>query len=176
MTDQIELPETPSHIVFRQVPTDAILEACKNPELNLSRMFLDDAIERGDQLFGAFDHDHLVSYLWRTKTAAPHTRRLGVSVEPPYCYAYNSFTLPAYRGKRISPAVHLFSDKVMAQQGFTHRTGFVLVTNLASIAMGKRMGSQPIGYAGYYTCCGRFHHFRTKAVRDIGFRFFELAR
>ena len=126
MAGQPEYPPTPPEILFRLVDPDDCLRFGGEPELDLDRDFVRAAIERGDLMFGAFDGDSLVSYVWRTTTTAPHNDRLWVRADRPYCYCYKSLTLPPYRGKRISPAAHLFSDVEMASRGFSHRVGFVV--------------------------------------------------
>lgn len=175
MAGQPEYPQTPPEIRFKLVDPEDCLRFGGEPELDLDRDFVVAAIERGDLMFGAFDGDSLVSYVWRTATTAPHNDRLWVRVDPPYCYCYKSLTLPPYRGKRISPAAHLFSDVEMASRGFSHRAGFVSVANLSSISMGKYMGSIPIGYAGYISWFGQTWPFRTRSVRKIGFEFYKPA-
>lgn len=61
---------------------------------------------------------------------------------------------------------------IMFQQGFTHRAGFVSLENLSSLAAGKYMESERIGYAGYFDWFGRQFPFATKAAKSIGFEFF----
>jgi len=166
-------PSIPPNISLHLIPPDQLLKVIDNPALSLSREFVQAALDRGDLVFGAFDGPELVSYVWRTFTVAPHADRLWVKVNKPYCYAYKSLTLPEYRGQRISPAVHIFSDVEMFRRGYTYRAGFVDVSNSASLAAGKHMGTRPIGYAGYAKWFGRVIPFRTSAVRKIGFEFFE---
>jgi len=173
MIENPHYPSIPSGVTLRLIPPDQLLIAISDPELLLTREFVQAALDRGDLAFGAFDGPTLVAYVWRTFTSAPHADNLWVRVNNPYCYAYNSFTLPGYRGQRISPAVHLFSDAEMFRRGFENRAGFVALSNTASLAMGKHMGTKPIGYAGYLKWFGRVFPFRTKAVRKIGFEFFE---
>ncbi len=163
----------PSNISLRVIPPDQLLEAIADPALLLSHEFVKSAINRGDLVFGAFDGPVLVSYVWRTFNHAPHKDNIWVRVNYPYCYAYNSFTLPNFRGRRISPAVHVFSDTEMFKRGYTHRAGFIALANYASLAMGKHIGSKIIGYAGYVKWFGVIIPFRTNAVRKIGFEFFE---
>lgn len=167
------LPETPGNIVFRPAIADELADITRDPDLLLSPEFVSDAAERGDIMFGAFDGNLLVSYLWRTLKSAPYSEKLWVKVPFPYCYCYNSYTLPAYRGQRLSPANHLRSDAAMTKKGFTYRVGFVSLSNYASLAMGKYMGSGNLGYAGYLALFGRHISFRTKPVRNIGFEFFR---
>lgn len=167
-----DYPAIPPGISLQKVPPGVILEACADPKLQLTREFVHAAITRSDIAFGAFDGSKLVTYIWRALAAAPHTEDVWVRVDRPFNYAYNSFTHPAYRGNRISAAVQLFSDEEMFRQGFTHRAGFVSVANSSSLAVGKYMGAEPIGYAGYLHWFGHYFSFRTRAVRNIGFEFF----
>lgn len=166
-------PSISGNISLRRISPDELRELATNPALQLSREFVNSAIDRGDLAFGAFDGPKLVSYLWRTETRAPHEDDICVRVNRPYCYSYNAFTLPGYRGQKISPAVHLLSDSEMFKRGFTHRTGFISLANSASLAMGPHIGSVIIGYAGYVKWFGLFIPFRTNVVRNIGFEFFK---
>jgi len=166
-------PSIPANISIREIPPRQLLKAIDDPALLMEQEFAQAAIDRGDLVFGAFDGPALVSYVWRTFTVAPHSDRLSVRVNKPYCYAYNSFTLPDYRGQRIAPAVHIFSDVQMFRRGYSHRAGFVDVANSASLSMGKHMGTRAIGYAGYAELFGRLIPFRSSAVKNIGFEFYE---
>jgi len=167
-----DLPE----IEFRLIDSDTIMRAIDDPALDVDQEFVSAAIERGDLGFGAFDRSQLIAYVWRSTTSAPHTDGLWVRVSKPYCYSYKSFTRMDYRGKHIVPALILYSDQEMLKLGYTHRIGFIAVTNFASLAMGVRMGSQTIGHAEYTHWFGRYFFFRSKNVADIGFEFFEPAR
>ena len=162
-------------IEYRLIDSDELIRAIDGPELDLDQDFVRAARERGDLGFGAFDKSKLVSYVWRSTTSAPHTDRLSVRVERPYCYSYKSFTRMDYRGNHIAPALILYSDQGMLKLGYTHRVGFIAATNFASLAIGARMESRVIGHAGYLQWFGRYFFFRSKQVADIGFEFFKPA-
>lgn len=166
-------PETNPELQFRIIENDELLKYCDDPDLELGRPFVEKAILRGDLAFGAFDGPQLVSYIWRSVDSAPDAEGVWIKVAKPYNYSYKSFTRPAYRGQRISPVVHLFSDDEMRKRGYEYRAGFVAVSNRASLEMGKHMGSVVLGYAGYFTAFGRLLTFRTKQVKLIGFEFFR---
>jgi hypothetical protein len=169
----MHFPDVPDGITFRVVQRDEYAKAGYEPELALEPRFLKGAADRGDDMIGAFTGARLISYVWRARGWAPHVDGLRVRVSAPNCYAYKSFTVPAYRGKRISPATHLHSDIAMAREGYTHRVGFVAITNYESLAMGKHMNSRIIGYAGYGRWFGRYFPFRTRGARETGFEFFR---
>ena len=85
---------------------ETLLSACADPEISLSREFVETALERGDVAFGVLDGDRLVSYMWRTHTAAPHTDGLWVRANRPYVYGYKGFTHRDYRGRWSFPSHH----------------------------------------------------------------------
>jgi len=174
-----EFPEEPTYpatnpdLVIRKVEESELPELCKDPELGIDRDFAEKAVLRGDMVFGAFDGPRLVSYIWRAVESAPDMDDIWVRVNKPYNYSYKSYTRPDYRGQRIGPVVHLFSDNEMRKLGYKYRAGFVSVSNYASLRMGKHMGSVAIGKAGYAVLFGRLFAVRTKAVKAIGFEFFR---
>ena len=173
MVDEPEYPSQLTGITYRVIENDELREVSADPELVLSRDFVNAAIERGDTAFGAFDGSRMVSYVWRSESEAPHEKSIWVRVRSPYCYAYKSYTRPSHRGQHISPGVHLSSDIGMLKRGYTFRVGFVEISNWASLAMGKHMGAQIIGKAGYLLWFGKCIPFRTREVKAVGFEFFD---
>jgi hypothetical protein len=171
--EQPEYPATNPDLILRKIESDELVEASEDPDLDMDADFVDDAIVRGDQAFGAFDGPQLVSYTWRSVESAPDADGVWVRVSKPYNYAYKSYTRPSHRGQRISPVVILFSDNEMRKAGYRYRAGFVAISNYASLRMGKHMGSRKIGYAGYLAWFGSLIPFRTKVVKEIGFEFFR---
>ena len=175
-TIAISSPNKLPEIEFRQIESHELVSLIDDPELGLGREFIRAALERGDLAFGAFDKSLLVAYVWRSTTSAPHTDDLWVRVNRPYCYSYKSFSRRDYRGNHIVPALILYSDREMLNLGYTHRAGFIAVTKFASLAMGDHMDTRTTGYVGYLEWFGRYFSFRTKAVAEIGFEFFEPGR
>ncbi len=174
-TPILENPNYPAelkHIILRELSEQDLLEATQNPELELSREFVEAAAKRGDIAFGAFDDSELVAMVWRALTTAPHRDGISVRVNRPYNYVYKSFTRPSHRGQQLNPTLILYSDLRFLELGYTHRAGFIDTCNLASLATGKYMGSRFLGYAGYVVWFGHFISFRTPAVKKIGFEFF----
>jgi len=166
-------PATNPNLAFRKIETAELLVACADPQIDLDENFVAKALERGDLAFGAFDGAYLVSFIWRSVDSAPDSARVWIRVKKPYNYAYKSFTHPDYRGQRISPVVHLFSDNEVRKLGYRYRAGFVSIANYSSLAMGRKMGSVKIGHAGYLMWFGRLLPFRSRAVKEIGFEFFR---
>jgi len=158
---------------FRAVDSEEFMKWVDDSALELDAAFARAALERGDRVFGAFDGSLLVAYVWRSVVAAPHTDDLWVRVERPYCYAYKSYTRPAFRGNHVAPALILFSDQEMLKLGYTYRAAYVALANFPSLKLVGHLSSQHIGYAGFIHWFGRYFTFRSKSVEDIGFEFFE---
>jgi len=163
-----------SGVENRLITDRELIKAADDPALDLDLDFVREAKARGDLAFGAFDGSTLAGYVWRSLSAAPHTDRLWVRVSPPYSYSYKSFTRLDYRGQRIVPGVILFSDEYMFSRGYTHRVGFIEISNYASVALGKHIDSHWIGYVVYLHWFGRYFQFRTRKVAETGFEFFEI--
>lgn len=176
LTENPQYPAAFSEFTFRQIQPAELLKASEDPELDLSRSFVRAAIDRGDLAFGAFAGNELAGYVWRALGSAPHIEGLWVKVDKPYNYTYKAFVHPNYRGRRISPVLHLFSDVAMIGHNYKYRVGFVAVNNFSSLQACKHMGCETIGYAGYLHWFGRYFPFRTRAAGKIGFEFYELFR
>ena len=160
---------------FRRLHAKKLTKWSDDLELDLDADFLRAADERSDIAFGVYDKSLLISYVWGSVSAAPHTDDLWGRVERPHWYSYKSFTRPAYRGNHIVPALIIFSEQEMLKLGYSHRAGYIAVTNFKSLEIGKYMGSYVIGYIGYLKWFGRYFFFRSKRVAEIGFEFFEPA-
>ena len=166
-------PASNPKLHYRQIEEAELTQLTSDPDLFLASEFVAGAIDRGDLAYGAYDEDKLVSYIWRSCSSAPDTDGIWIRVERPYSYSYKSFTREEYRGQRISPVVHLYSDNEMFHRDYRFRIGFVAVTNYASLEMGKHMGSTILGYAGYFSLFGKLFPIRSNAVKKTGFTFFK---
>jgi len=162
----------PPGVSLRILDRATLLAASKDPELQMSRAFVESALARGDVAFGAFDGTSLVAYDWRTLSAAPDWGGLWIKVDRPYRYAYKGFVRPKYRGRRINTAVAFFSDAYFLERGYTHGIYYVDVSNIPSLQASKYKGDKAVGFAGYVKWFGRYFTFRTPAVRKTGFELF----
>ena len=140
-------------------------------EIQLSEEFLRAAAARGDRIFAALKDGRIVGYSFRAVGGGPHTDGIWVVTRPDSAYAFKSFVTPDFRGRRISPALVLLGDNAMRDAGCSSRIGFVAVSNLASLRVGKRVGSRVVGYAGYLKRFGIRVTFRTPGARSAGFEF-----
>jgi len=173
VTSHASCPINRPGIELRRIDRDTLMRSTSDPEFDLDQEFVEAALGRGDIAFGAFDESLLVAYTWRTITSAPHSDDVWVRAARPHSYAYKSFTCKRYRGNRILPALILYADDEMNKLGYSHRVGYIAVTNFSSLAVGKYIHSHSIGYAGYLSWFGWFIPFRTGAVARTGFEFFQ---
>jgi hypothetical protein len=161
----------PEHIEIRRADLEELQDAAADPELGISRPFLDGALGRGDRCYAAFDEGRIVSYVWRSTAVANHEVDVGVAVSPPYVYGYKGFTRPTHRGLALNVALVAFAGRDYLSSGYTHLAAFVALYNMASLANSRENGFAHIGYAGYVRWLGRVFPFRTGGPRRIGFRF-----
>ena len=172
VSSQCELPG----VTFRLVSDEELLSSVSDTALPLNDEFVRAAIDRGDLAFGAFHEGALIAYMWRSTGSAPHTEDCWVRVARPYCYSYNSFVKPEFRGRHLVPVLILYSDQEMLKKGYTHRAGIIAVTNFPSLGMGKHLGSYVIGHVGFLNWFGRYLFFHSRPAADIGFQFFQPSR
>jgi len=104
-------------ITIREVNADELLEAARDPALDLEPLFVREALARGDLAWGAFEHGKLVCYTWRAFSKAPFTDGFWVRVPAPFQYGYKSFTLPSHRGRGLYPAVGRIADQRSGELG-----------------------------------------------------------
>ena len=64
-------------------------------------------------------------------------------------YGYNAFTLPAYRGRGIYPAIAQAEVSTCRAQGFTRGISFTEVYNVSSLEADKKFGNTRVGLAGH---------------------------
>lgn len=93
-------------------------------------------------------------------------------IVPAACsYGYNAFTLPAYRGRGIYPAIAQAEVSTCRAQGFTRGISFTEVYNFSSLEADKKFGNTRVGLAGYLRLGKRLVTFRSPAVKRLGMQF-----
>jgi hypothetical protein len=167
-------PHLPSGITVGIVSPQELFRAARDPDLDMDRDFVRDALARGDMAFGAFEDGCLVGYTWRTFTAAPDRDGLWARVSHPCQYSYKGFTRRSYRRKGIHVAITASADVHLLRRGYTFEVGNTEIDNFAAIGVADCLGRRRIGYAGYVKWFGRSVPFRTPAVKAIGAELFEL--
>jgi len=156
---------------FSILAEQELLDFSHDPALQLFDTRIKDKLARGEICLGATVDGKLVAYAWRAFSALPHVD-IWVDFNADVVYGYNSFTLPAYRGKHIMSSLYKFGDNYCLDKGKTLSIGYVETDNYSSMRTGKRSGEHAVGYAGYIYLFGKLFSFRTPGVKKHGFRFF----
>ncbi|MGI9326176.1 MAG: hypothetical protein ACR2PZ_13210 [Pseudomonadales bacterium] len=161
-------PEHSDKLRIARLDLEETLRAAEQDDLQLSANFVRAAFARGDICVGAFDHERLVAYTWRSTSVAPITLDLWIRIDVrPQAYGYKSFVHPGYRGRRLNDSVGRYCDPLLFQMGIKHRIAYIDLHNLSSIRGTFRdPKTQRIGYAGYRKRDSNYWTFRTKGVRD----------
>lgn len=165
-------PEHAQRYEFRRIMFDeALAQSQANPQLGLSRNFLERAFERGDICVGAFEDGRLVAYTWRSLDLAPVEEGLWLQLVQPGCrYGYKALVLDDYRGQRLNETVRYFYDREMVAMGIRQNVAYIDLHNLPSLRAHRGLRRQRVGYAGYFRAGRVWLTFRSPRVRQY-FRF-----
>ena len=166
-----ELKTPPNGFTARFVNKDELLKWCEDPSLDLSTEFVETAVARGNVCTGMFYGERLVAYMWRSTSLTPHVPGVCVETQKPYRYGYKVLTLEEYRGRHIPEYLAPLANRYYIERGYTFSIGFVETHNFSSRRSELRRGSYSAGYAGYISVFNMRVTFRTRGVRETGFRF-----
>jgi len=165
------VPDLPPGYAVRIATADDLLEAARDPVMDLRPASINAALERGDFCAAAFDRDRMVAYVWRSFSTAPHVDGLWVTFERPYRYGYKAFTRAEYRGMHLQDALSFLTEAPCIERGYPLAVAFVETHNYPSIAQDVRRGNRVVGWAGYFNLFGRVYPFRTPGARKHTFQF-----
>jgi GNAT superfamily N-acetyltransferase len=152
------------------------LAQCANPELELSESSVRAAYARGGICIGARQRGALVGYVWFAFESAPHLGGIWVRVPPRSIYRYKAFVRPAHRGKGIAPAMYRYADRVFRDRGREAVVNCIATHNFASIAASRASGARTLGHLGYWQLGRHFLSFHSRAVRELGLRFYLASK
>src|SRR5438046_5921952 len=118
----------------------------RDPEHELSRQFVNDALARGDRCYAIRDGDALAAYTWYSTSTTPiGIPNLGVSCGGGYVYVYKAFTHPRYRGQRLHAIGKTQALARYRARGYKGLVSYVDAGNLESLKSCFRMGCRPFG-------------------------------
>jgi len=161
----------PAGIRIGPATREECLEATADPNLDMTREFVEQAFSRDSFCVAAFHDGRMVSYAWRASRCAPHTGTVVVRVDADSSYGFKALTLPAYRGLGIYPAIARAEVALCRARGLDRGVSFTDIDNLASIKADVKFGNEIIGLAGIAKLGRTTVAFHDAAVRRSGFRF-----
>lgn len=131
----------PADTFCRLITASELAAASGDEELNLHPKIIADFAARGDQAFGLFRRDKLVSYAFYTTVSRQFLDTLEVKPEPGYTVIYKSRTKNSHRGRRFHGIGMTLALDHFADQGNQGLLGMVRASNFASLKSFFRAGS-----------------------------------
>ena len=104
---------------------------------------------RGHICFIALHQDQLIGYNWATTEVDPELEGASVRLRPGDVYISYAFTVPAYRGQGVVPALAACRLRYLQEMGYQRAIAIVDVKNHAALAAGRKVGYQEIGRATF---------------------------
>jgi RimJ/RimL family protein N-acetyltransferase len=107
-------------------------------------------LARGDRCFACWYENRIIDAGWVAtgRVHIPYLRR-DLILDPRDIYNYDSYTLPAYRGRGLYMARNAYIARYNWQEGFSRSVAVVAVENKALLAILLKSGLKPIGL---YSC------------------------
>lgn len=168
-----ETPAPRRDVEFRELSADEAMLASADPALDLPAAAVRGAIARGDTCVGAFDSGSLIAYAWFASDPAAHLDGVWIGFDPRAIYVHKVFVRVESRGRHIAPDLYLFADHLFLDRGRTSAVIAMEATNRASLRAADRSGARTAGFAFYWNAGPLFMCFRSRGVKEIGFRFYR---
>jgi hypothetical protein len=148
---------------------ERLLRLSENPEYQLGRDFLDEAIGKGDQCFAIFDAHRLASYGWYSIKPTKVNQDLELQFDKRYIYMYNGFTHPNYRGQRLHAIGKTMALDHYLNQGYRGTVSWVEANNVRSLRSCYRMGYRDFGEMYIIKLLRKYLILRSKGCKDYEF-------
>jgi hypothetical protein len=151
---------------------DELLAATSNPELaeEMSVGFIDQALRRGDECFGIFDGDKLVSVGWYSNQPTQLSDNLTLCFDRAWMYMYKGYTLKSHRGKRLHGIGMSKALVAYAKRGARGLISYVRSTNFQSLRSTEKMGYRIFGDIYIAEAIGRPIIYATPGCAAYDFR------
>jgi hypothetical protein len=111
----------------------------------MSVAFIEQAMQRGDDCFGIFDGQNLVSFGWYSTQPTQISDDLVLHFDRAWMYMYKGYTLRSHRGKRLHGIGMSHALMAYAKRGARGLIGYARSTNFESLRSAERMGYQVFG-------------------------------
>ena len=91
-----------------------------------------------------------IGYVWACGKIEPAIERVQLNLKPLEILCTDAFTAPAFRGKRVQPALTLALYEKAREQGYENTVAIVASWNTPSLAVLTKLGAERIAALGYY--------------------------
>jgi len=163
-----DLLESQDPLQWQFLDERRLFELAKDPENILSESFLESALEKGDECYGALDGDALAAYGWYSNKPT-NDDGLTVHFTPDYIYMYKGVTKRNYRGKRLHGIGMNRALREYLGRGFKGIVSHVASHNYSSIRSACRLGYRDIGYVITLKIGSHVLAHATRGCRECGF-------
>jgi hypothetical protein len=154
---------------------ESVREFAKDPGLDMTPEFVEDASSKGDRCFGILDGGTLVAYTWYshlpTRIFPPD---LLLHFDHSYVYMYKAFTRVPYRGRRLHAIGKTLVLREYLSLGFRGLLSAVEYLNFPSLKSVKRIGGRLFGSLYVVGAVGRYLVYGSRGCRRFGFRLERL--
>ncbi|MBO0724016.1 MAG: GNAT family N-acetyltransferase [Blastocatellia bacterium] len=149
---------------------ERLLRLSENPEYQIDRDFLDEAIGKGDACFAILDADRLASYGWYSTSPTKVNKDLELQFGERRVYMYNGFTHPNYRGQRLHAIGMTMALNHYLNQGYKGLVSWVEANNVGSLRSCYRMGYRDFGEIYIIKLFRKYLILRSKGCKDYEFK------
>jgi len=149
----------------------ALRELAGDPEIGLSKNFVEEALSKGDECYGIFDGATLVSYGWYSvKPTRIDPPELVLDFSKEYVYMYKGFTHPLYRGQRLHALGMTLALRHYLSRGYKGLVSYVESNNFDSLKSTLRMGYAGFGSVYLLKIFGRYFTHGSRGCKRFDFR------
>jgi len=149
---------------------ERLLRLSENPEYQMDRDFLDEAIDKGDACFVILDADRLASYGWYSTKPTMVNKDLELQFDERLVYMYNGFTHPNYRGQRLHAIGMTMALNHYLNHGYKGLVSWVEANNVGSLRSCYRMGYKDFGEIFVIKLFRKYLILRSKGCKDYEFK------
>jgi len=153
---------------YEVLDREALLSFAGINEYELTRAFVINALEQGDECHAILDGETLASYGWYSSKPTLFNDELQVHFSPMYRYMYKGFTLRGHRGHRLHAIGMTLALMKYLTAGYQGLVSLVETNNFASLKSCYRMGYAPCGNIRYLKIGSTYIIRATAACRPYG--------
>jgi hypothetical protein len=123
-----------------------LMDLGEQPEYELSKKFLNQALSNGDKCYGLFFGNVLVAYSWYSNRPTPiNPADLVLHFDDSYVYMYKGFTHPNHRGQRLYATGMTRALEAYLARGYKGILCYVESNNFSSLKSCYRTGYTNVG-------------------------------
>jgi hypothetical protein len=142
----------------------------ENREYQIEKIFLKEAMDKGDECFAFFDGHRLASYGWYSTTPTRVNEDLELRFDERYVYMYKGYTHPNYRGQRLHAIGMTMALNHYLDQGYSGIVSWVEANNVRSLRSCYRMGYKDFGEIYIVRLFRKHYILCSEGCKDYGFK------